>query len=349
MLGATLQRRLLGAQWKEGQRLILDRSDEDEDAIDEEIERAAERWAAGLPPREEEAPPEIEALAQRVVEELRARQGLMIERRAGFFAFADLAYQDYLAAHEEIRLGTTAELIKRRNDPWWHEAIVLAAGAPEVDSAVFIQEILEADRGEAAVATLIASRCAEVASQELPARLRRTISRRLSELVPPRNEINVAHLLDVGEVAGPALIQSLGSATPSERAFTAIVLGGLGYRHAYGVLMRMASDEAVVEGPVLCPVWKDDVVLMERPVGYFALIALLNMALVSRAAWRSFEQALERAPIGVLERLHGFVNERYIIRTVWDLEETDRDPEIIQVLLAKMERVVRRRKGWGRR
>lgn len=347
LLITTLQERLLGARLVDGQRLVLDTSDEqirdDEDELGgDDDEGPVERETAGGVHREGEPVQDIKGLVERIVEEIRFQRGLLIERRSGFFLFADLAYQDYLNAQEQIRLDTLDELIEMREDAWWHDAFVFVAGAPEVDAEKFIQKILDADVGEAPVATLIAARCAEVAAGRLTQRLRRTISRRLAELVPPRNELNVAHLIEVGEIVGPALLQALGSATPSERVHTAAVLGNLCYRPAFGVLMRMAADPTPVKRSITYLIWTDDLVAKNHPVGHFALAALLNIALTSTAARRSFEQALERVPKGVLQHFYSVVEQIYEINPVTGASQRDRDIEVVRVLLTKMWKALQR-------
>lgn len=371
-LSATLRRRLHGLRLVDGERFILDTVDVDEEDIDDEaLERAILEMFAGEAPQgalewgeatERPDPPrltsagapgegelvqDIEGLIERIIQEIQHRPGLFLERRPGFLTFADLVFQEYLTAQESIRLGLLGELVELRKDPWWHDVIVLAAGAPEVDAAAFVKEILSADRGEAPVATLIAARCAEVASQRLPARLLRTVSRRLSELVPPRNEANVDQLIDVGEVAGPALIHALGSAEPNERAYTANVLGSLHYGPAHGVLIRMASDTTPTDGKIMCQVWTLDLRLKGKPVSYFALAALFNMALTSTAAQRSFEQALERVSPKVLAHLYRVLD----LHSLFGTDEPERDPEIVDALLTKMQKVLAehtRKKGRGR-
>jgi hypothetical protein len=335
----------------DGKRLVLDKSDEvdiDDDPEPDseemlELEGGAgpvERRAAGRTEPEGELVQDIEGLTGRVVREIRLQKGLLLEHRPGVFHFADLAYQDYLNAEDHIRVGALREFIGKCDDGWWHDTIVFAAGAAGVDAAAFIQKILDAYRTEAAVATLIAARCAEVAARELPPRLRRTISRRLSELVPPRNEIHVAQLIEVGEVAGPALLGALGAAAPNERAHTAVVLDALGYEPACGVLARMAADPTPVESSIPYRIGTDDNFAKNQPVGYFALAALFNMALASTSARGSFEQALERVPQRALARFHTLVERSYVLAPEFDTDKPDRDPDVVHILLAKMQKVL---------
>ncbi|WP_437656401.1 NACHT domain-containing protein [Sorangium sp. So ce1182] len=355
-LAALLRWRLDGARWVEGPRLVLCRADEEDDEEDMDEDEDGDRDPHGGP-REREAAgdarelgelaQDIDGMVERVIEEIRGHQGLLIERRPGSFSFADLSYQAYLNALDHVRVGALDCLIEARNDPWSHETIVHAAGIPEVDAAAFIRGLLEADRGEAPVATLLAARCAEVAGGRLPPQLRRTIARRLSDVVPPRDPFHVAHLVDdVGEVAGPALIQALSSASPSERAYTAMALGGLCYRPAYGVLVRMAADDSPVNEPIVCWLWDEEQLVKNQVIGCFALLSLFDVALAVPSASTLFQQALERAPRGALDCVYKLIDHRHLTRIRRASEdEPTRDLEAVDVLLAKMRKVLDRKCG----
>ncbi|AGP41666.1 NACHT domain-containing protein [Sorangium cellulosum] len=366
-LAELLRWRLDGARWVEGPRLVLCRADEevdlcraDEEDDEEDMEEdededgdgepqggPLERGAAGDGRELGELAQDIDGTVERVIEEIRGHQGLLIERRPGSFSFADLSYQAYLNAVDHVRIGALDALVEARSDPWSHETIVHAAGIPEVDAAAFIRALLEADRGEAPVATLLASRCAEVAGGRLPPQLRRTIARRLSAVVPPRSPFDVAYLIDdVGEIAGPALIQALGSASPSERAYTAIALGGLRHRPAYGVLVRMAADDSPVNEPIVCWLWEEEQLVRDQVIGCFALLALFDVALAVPTASTLFLQAIERAPRGALDGVYTLIDDQHEERIGRASEDGPiRDVEAVDVLLAKMRKVLDRTGG----
>ncbi|XXX76088.1 NACHT domain-containing protein [Sorangium sp. So ce134] len=357
-LAALLRQRLDGARWVEGPRLVLRRTDEedDEEDMDGDEDGDSDRDPQGGPLEREvagdarelgELAQDIDGMVERVIEEIRRHQGLLIERRPGFFSFADLSYQAYLNAFDHVRVGMLDYLIETRNNPWFQETIVHAAGIPEVDAAAFIRALLEADRGEVPVATLLAARCAEVAGGRLPTQLRRTIARRLSDVVPPRSAFDVARLVDdIGEVAGPGLIQALSSASPSERAYTAMALGALRYRPAYGVLVRMAADDAPVNEPIVCWLWADELLVKDQVVGCFALLSLFDVALAVPSASTLFQQALKRVPRGALDCVYKLIDHRHLVRSMRRSEdEPIRDMEAVDVLLAKMRKVLDRTGG----
>ncbi|HWT00424.1 MAG TPA: NACHT domain-containing protein [Pyrinomonadaceae bacterium] len=70
--------------------------------------------------------------AKKLLEHIRYRTGLLIERRAGVFAFAHLTFQEYLAAraiYEGNHLGMDAnQLAQEHDDGRWNEVIALYCG-----------------------------------------------------------------------------------------------------------------------------------------------------------------------------------------------------------------------------
>ncbi|MEH1797505.1 NACHT domain-containing protein [Nostoc sp.] len=70
--------------------------------------------------------------AARLLEHIRYRTGLLLERRTGIFGFAHLTFQEYLAAravHEGNRLGVDREhLVGEHDDGRWKEVIALYSG-----------------------------------------------------------------------------------------------------------------------------------------------------------------------------------------------------------------------------
>lgn len=92
--------------------------------------------------------------ADRLLEHIRYRSGLLIERRAGMFAFAHLTFQEYLAAqavYEGNRMNIDAKrLAKEHNDGRWKEVIALYCGSSSANAArKMIQHlIMQPDTGE---------------------------------------------------------------------------------------------------------------------------------------------------------------------------------------------------------
>lgn len=59
---------------------------------------------------------------------LMARSGILRCTPAGSYGFADYPLQGYLTARKAAREGKVGELVAKASNPWWQEAIVLAAG-----------------------------------------------------------------------------------------------------------------------------------------------------------------------------------------------------------------------------
>jgi hypothetical protein len=84
--------------------------------------------------------------AARLLEHVRYRTGLLLERRPSVFAFAHLTFQEYLAAraiHEGNQLGISIEqLIEEQGDPRWQEVIPLYCGLVPAPAARRVVEAL---------------------------------------------------------------------------------------------------------------------------------------------------------------------------------------------------------------
>ncbi len=85
-------------------------------------------WVLGEPAR-----------AERLLEHIRYRTGLLLERRPNVFAFAHLTFQEYLAAravHEGNRFGVDADRLARdHDDDRWQEVIPLYCGLAPAPAA----------------------------------------------------------------------------------------------------------------------------------------------------------------------------------------------------------------------
>lgn len=98
--------------------------------------------------------------ARRLLEHVRYRTGLLLERRAGVFAFAHLTFQEYLAAravHEGNRLGVDPErLVAQHEDGRWREVIALYCGLAPAPAARRVIEGLIAQQVTARVGQVLA-------------------------------------------------------------------------------------------------------------------------------------------------------------------------------------------------
>lgn len=86
--------------------------------------------------------------AEKLLEHIRYRTGLLIERRAGMFAFAHLTFQEYLAAqavYEGNKLNIDASrLVHEHSDGRWGEVIALYCGSVSAKAASeMIKQLIE--------------------------------------------------------------------------------------------------------------------------------------------------------------------------------------------------------------
>lgn len=123
--------------------------------------------------------------ATALLEHIRYRTGLLLERRPGVFAFAHLTFQEYLAAwavHEGNRRGVdVSHLIAEHADGQWKEVIALYCGLATTPAARAVVEGLVAQPDTTALAHVLAdaflSAGAELAQDDS---LRRRILERLA-------------------------------------------------------------------------------------------------------------------------------------------------------------------------
>lgn len=98
--------------------------------------------------------------ADNLLEHIRYRAGLLVERRPEVFAFAHLTFQEYLAAqaiHEGNHLGLNAEhLVKGHDDPRWQEVIALYCGLSTDVAALEIIRSLMAQPNSLSIGSVLA-------------------------------------------------------------------------------------------------------------------------------------------------------------------------------------------------
>ncbi|MCP4460064.1 MAG: NACHT domain-containing protein, partial [Cytophagales bacterium] len=100
------------------------------------------------------------ARAKNLLQHIRHRTGLLIERRAGIFAFAHLTFQEYLAAcavYEGNQIGINAEqLVNEHDDARWKEVIALYCGIAPAPIACAVIEQLIAHNDTKALSSVLA-------------------------------------------------------------------------------------------------------------------------------------------------------------------------------------------------
>ena len=98
--------------------------------------------------------------AENLLEHIRYRTGLLLERRPQVFAFAHLTFQEYLAAravHEGNRCGVDVErLVHEHNDGRWQEVIALYCGLAPTPAARDLIEQLTVREDTKSLSTVLA-------------------------------------------------------------------------------------------------------------------------------------------------------------------------------------------------
>lgn len=216
-----------------------------------------------------------------ILEEIRDRSGLLVERSPGVYGFSHLTFQEYLTAFELAASEEgIRELLAHHEDPWWHEVIALSAGMAGPRAATLVAGLLDADGKRVGAPTMLAAQCMETAI-ELPVSLRRRIEERIARLVPPQSDRDMDRLVGIGDVCAPIVLQSLDSASGTSRARAALVLGWLMYEPAVATLAKMLAEDQETDETINFPGWGSR---MADTVGVFAAIALTAIATNSSVA-----------------------------------------------------------------
>ena len=136
-----------------------------------------------------------ERAAERFLQVIKERTGLLSERGEGTFSFSHLTFQEYLAALAVAgRDDYVPYTLARSHDTWWREVILLEAGYLSTQSkertARLIQAIAENDREPAHYHNLVlAADCLrDVGSSRVPGALDEAIKSRLQAEFRPQKQ-----------------------------------------------------------------------------------------------------------------------------------------------------------------
>jgi hypothetical protein len=244
-------------------------------------DQVVEHFARMLP---ELGRPESDAV--QIVQEIRDRSGLLVERRPGFFGFSHLTFQEYLAAIDYSARGELKQLVDHWEDAWWHEVIALAAGVPGGNPGRIARGLLGKKND---VATVLAAQCLETAI-DMPLGVRRGIEKSLEKLVPPRESQGVQRLQRIGMTVAPLLLKALLNGSSSERFWCLYTLQGMDYEPAIPIIAKCTMDTE--ESPTRLVIGR--MYDYQPLIGEYAICVLLLKARNSDAARRAVAAVMRR-------------------------------------------------------
>ncbi|WP_434042149.1 MULTISPECIES: NACHT domain-containing protein [Sorangium] len=281
-------------------------------------EEVVDRLAAHLP---DLGRPGDEAAA--IVAEIRDRNGVLVERAPGSFAFSHLTFQEYLAAMELVNAHAYDELLCNCKDKWWHEVIVLSAGFPGAHADKIIRGLLDKDGDNVAEGTMLAAQCAETAIEVKQAQ-RKEIERRVARLVPPASPKEFRTLVRLGDVAGPVLLRSLDRASTEGKASIINVLDFIRYEPATRAILKLLKDPNRTARPFAGYSYMND-----RPLSLAMCAAMFVKRMIegSAAAFAIFLDAIPSADPSAVHMLSAF-------RTI---EKDPQERDKLSMLIARAE------------
>jgi NACHT conflict system protein/NACHT domain-containing protein len=205
-------------------------------AREEAIRRLAERLATM---------PRVDHDAERMLDHLVQRSGVVREPTAGRIDFVHRTFQEFLTAEETADQGDVGLLIQNAHLDQWRDIVVMAAG---LANAPLRQELFTGlfDRADAEPRTrrklhLLAAAAMESAPA-LTVELAKRMERSLAALLPPRRVVEARSLAAGGEFLLPSLRQeptSLSEAAAAATVRTAALING---PEALPVLEKFSRD-----------------------------------------------------------------------------------------------------------
>jgi hypothetical protein len=189
--------------------------------------------------------PQVRVPAEKVLDELLQRSGILREPVPGRIDFVHRTVQEYLAAKQTADLGDMDLLIQNAHRDTWRETVIMAAGhANEPLRRELLTGILSRARTEerrARTLKLVAVACLETLPS-VPDDLRDDIDRCLDDLIPPRDEASARSLATAGEPVLRRLPETLDGLTEAAAKATIQATWLINGSGALDVLARYASD-----------------------------------------------------------------------------------------------------------
>lgn len=226
--------------------------------------------------------------ARTIVEEIRDRSGVLVERTPGAFAFSHLTFQEYLTALDVVRTRDYGFLLSNHKDKWWHEVIALAAGIPGADAALIINNLLQL-RGETlGIGTILAASCTET-SIDLPPSTREIVERRIGELISSENTKNRDQLAILGHIAEPILLKRLTQSSSEDKAKIIRALAIIGHESSVLPISQLLTDPSKTSH--LAEQWKFE----PKSIAWFAAFTLVYLSMRLDFAQKTLTRNLKSA------------------------------------------------------
>ena len=219
--------------------------------------------------------------ARKILDEIRDRTGLLVERRPGVFAFSHLTFQEYFTALDYA--ARPEKLLNYLDHPWWQEVIALTAGAPGCDPKLIIRALLQKGKFENII---LAAKCLETAIR-IPMDLRRKVEVSVEGILPESfdDEYLLLRLTEIGLTVAPILARGLLSYDLSGLVGSLWFFGVFHYEPVIPMLVRLASDTGSA-------FWFGGEVRVR--IGEFSIIALRQMAETSDGAKRALSSVISK-------------------------------------------------------
>ena len=198
--------------------------------------------------------------SRQILDEIAAENGLLKEQARGWYGFLHLTLQEYFAAQYAVDHQQIDAILRKRDDPWWEEVLLLYAGRIP-DASALLQRLLEGidkDHGQQPhdlymTDLLLAGRCLGAFPIVRQTSLRSEIIERLFVLLQtsPYSLTREQSAKTLGEIGGASVSHHLLSLLSDEqvertvRLRIAEALGTLGDRTVVPALLALLANEQV--------------------------------------------------------------------------------------------------------
>ncbi|WP_433237519.1 NACHT domain-containing protein [Actinomadura nitritigenes] len=213
--------------------------------------------------------PQVRVPAEKVLDELLQRSGVLREPVPGRIDFVHRTVQEYLAAKQAADLGDMDLLVQNAHRDTWRETVIMAAGHAneplrrELLTGILARAHTEMRRARAL--KLVAVACLETLPS-VPDDLREDLDRCLDDLIPPRDEASARSLATAGEPVLHRLPETLDGIPAGAARATIHTTALINGPESLDVLARYGADQRPKVWKALNDAWQyfDPVEYAER-------------------------------------------------------------------------------------